>query len=125
MMLGLLSVSALGLAAIGVYGVLSYAVALRTTEIGIRMALGSTPVQVLGLIASNGFRTIVYGAAAGLLAAGIVTRLLSSLLFGVTIADPVAWAAAVVFLGSAAALACIIPAARASRVDPARVLAAE
>lgn len=125
MILALLSIGALGLAAIGIYGVLSYSVALRTPELGIRMALGSTPAQILGLIASAGLRTAFYGAAGGLAVAVILIRVLSSLLYGVTLADPLAWAAALFALCIAALIACALPAWRASQLDPATVLSAE
>jgi putative ABC transport system permease protein len=125
MVLTLLSACALGLAAIGIYGVLSYAVALRTWEIGIRIALGSTPGQVLGLIAASGMRTAMYGAAAGIAAAIALVRVLSSLVYGVGLSDPAAWASAVCALFAAAMAACVVPARRAAKVDPARVLAAE
>jgi ABC-type antimicrobial peptide transport system permease subunit len=109
---------ALVLAAIGVYGVMSYAVTRRTQEVGIRMALGARRSQVLGMVLREGMRTIVLALVVGLAAAAGVTRLLSSQLFGVSAVDPLTFATVPVLLSMVALAACYLPARRASRIDP-------
>jgi predicted permease len=109
---------ALILALVGVYGVLSYSVNQQTREIGIRVALGAKSSQVLGLIVAQGFRLAVGGLVLGIVAALLLTTLLSSLLFGINPHDPVTFGAVSLMLASAAILACYIPARRATRVDP-------
>ncbi len=116
---------ALLLAAVGVYGTLSYLVGERQQEIGVRMALGAARGSVLALILRRGLVLTVTGLALGLAGALVVTRLLESLLFGVRPADPLALAAGVAFMATVALLACYIPARRATRVDPMVVLRAE
>jgi ABC-type antimicrobial peptide transport system permease subunit len=106
------------LAAIGIYGLLSYSVSRRTGEIAIRMSLGAARRDVLGFVLGEGLRLAVVGAAAGLLAAHWVVRLFASFLFGVVPLDGLSYAAATVLLLGVAALASYLPAARASRVDP-------
>ncbi|MEZ5293719.1 MAG: ABC transporter permease [Vicinamibacterales bacterium] len=118
-------VMALVLAALGVYGILSYAVARRGREIGIRMALGASPGNVRTLMAASIGPAVAAGLAAGVLAALGATRLLQSMLFGVSPADPATFAAAVAVLGVVAALAAWRPAARAARIDPALVMREE
>jgi predicted permease len=109
---------ALLLAVIGVYGVTSYAVARRTHEVGIRMALGARGAQVLAMVVRQGMTTIALALAIGLAAAWGATRLLASQLFGVTATDPLTFAAVPLVLALTAFLACWFPARRASRIDP-------
>jgi predicted lysophospholipase L1 biosynthesis ABC-type transport system permease subunit len=112
------AVVALGLAAIGIYGVVAFVVAQRTREIGIRMALGARAADVLRLVLREGMAPVALGAGAGMIAALLATRALRSMLFGVTSLDPVSFAAAPLLLGTVALLACYLPARRATRVDP-------
>ncbi len=117
-LLGAFGVSALLLAVLGIYGVVAYGVTERTREIGLRMALGARPNDVLGLVVGQGGRLVVAGLGIGLLLAFGLTRLLSSLLFQVGTADPLTYGALVLALGGIALLACYLPARQASRVDP-------
>jgi predicted permease len=116
---------ALALAGLGVYGVMAYAVAQRQREIGVRLALGAAPSAIRGMILGQGARLALLGAAAGLLGAAALTRLLRTLLFGVNAFDPVTFAAVPVILGAMALLAAWIPARRATRVDPLLAIRAE
>ena len=109
---------ALALAAIGVYGVMSYAVAQRTHEIGVRTALGASPGRVLGLVLGGGLRLTLAGLAIGLGGALMLTRLLGSLVFGITAHDPLTLAGAATALAAVALSACYLPARRAARLDP-------
>jgi putative ABC transport system permease protein len=109
---------ALVLAAIGVYGVMSYTVARRTQEVGIRMALGAHRAQVLSMVLRQGMVTIVVAIALGLGVALAATRLLTTQLYGVSATDPFTFFAVPILLGLVALLACLVPAFRASRVDP-------
>jgi putative ABC transport system permease protein len=106
------------LAAIGLYGVMSYSVAQRTHEIGIRMALGAEPMQVLGMIFGQGFVIILVGILTGVLAAAGMAKLLENFLIGVQALDPLTFSGASFLLGLVALTACYIPAFRAMRVDP-------
>jgi len=118
LLLGIFAGLALVLAAVGIYGVMSYSVAQRTREIGIRMALGAQRADVLKLTIGQGLKLVVTGVAFGLAAAVIMTRLMSSLLFGVSATDPMTFVTISFVLVSVAVLASYIPALRATRVDP-------
>jgi putative ABC transport system permease protein len=109
---------ALIMAAIGIYGVLAYSVNQRTREIGLRMALGAQRGDVLRLIVREGMTVALIGVAAGLAGALALGRLLSSLVFGVAVRDPYTFAGVAVLLAGVALAACVLPARRASRVDP-------
>jgi predicted permease len=109
---------ALFLAAIGIYGVMAYSVAQRTQEIGVRMALGAQPLHVLRLIFGQSLMMLLIGTAIGLAGAFALTRLMSTLLFGVTATDPLTYVSVVGLLTFVALLACYIPARRAAKVDP-------
>jgi putative ABC transport system permease protein len=113
---------ALVLTLVGLYGVMSYSVAQRTNEIGIRLALGAQPRDVLLMIVKQGSQLIVVGLAIGLLGAYALTRWISSLLFGVTAKDPFTFVAAAAVLALVALLACYVPAWRATKVDPLEAL---
>jgi len=117
-LLGVFAGVALLLAAVGIYGVIATAAAARTTEIGIRMALGAQGSDVLRLVLKQGASLIAGGIAVGLLAGLAATRWLTHLLFEVTATDPLTFAFAAVLLTGAALLACYIPARRATKVDP-------
>jgi len=113
------------LAAIGLYGVIAYSVARRTREIGIRIALGARPGAVVALVMRQGLIVAASGLAAGCLLAAIAARVMSGALYGIGVADPISWVTAVLVLLAAAALANLIPAWRATRVDPSVALRTE
>lgn len=115
---GLFAGLALILAVIGVYGVMAYSVSQRTHEVGVRVALGAQRQDVLRLVVGEGMKLVGLGIALGIPAALGATRLLSTLLFGVTAADAVTYFAVALLLGGAALAACLAPARRATRVDP-------
>jgi len=116
---------ALFLAAVGLWGVVSFAVARRTREMGIRMALGSEPRGVVALMVRGGMRLVLIGGAVGLTAALLVSRGLSRFLFGVSALDPLTFAAGILVLLVTGALAAYVPARRASQADPVSALRAE
>jgi predicted permease len=124
-MMALAGGMALVIGIVGIYGVIAYVVSQRTREIGIRTALGAQPAELLRMIVRHGLALAGVGAALGLVAAAGLTRLMSSLLFGVTALDPVTYAAVSVLLISAAVLASYLPARRAIAVDPVQALRAE
>ena len=115
---GVFGLLALALAAVGIYGVIAYSTKLRTREIGIRMALGANPRDILRLVVGQGIRLTLIGGGIGLAASFLFSRLLSSLLFGVSPSDPFTFAGVTCLLAGAALFACYIPARRAMRVDP-------
>jgi hypothetical protein len=115
---GFFGMLALGLAAIGLYGITAYAVALRRAEIGIRMALGAQRFDVVRLALRQTIVATVFGLAAGLAAAAVLTRYLEALLFGIRPIDPVTFAAAPAILGIVTLVACLLPARRAATIDP-------
>ena len=116
--LGLFSVTALGLAGFGILGLIHYSVSQRTKEIGIRAALGASRTDVLHLVLAEAARLALWGAAVGLGAAVVLTRFMARLLFGVRPIDPVTFAGASIVLFLIALVASLIPAYRATRVDP-------
>jgi putative ABC transport system permease protein len=113
---------ALLIAAIGVYGLKAYDVSRRTREIGIRIALGASARNVLGLILRDGARTTVIGLAIGLALAAAIGKLVSGLLYQVSPFDPAVLTAAAAILAGAAVLACYVPARRATRIEPIEAL---
>ena len=121
-LMSVFAVSALLLAAMGLYGVISFVVSQRAQEFGIRLALGAKPRDILGLAFRPGFILTVTGTIVGLGAAIVVTRLMSSLLFGVSASDPITFAIVPVLLGIVTMAACFIPARRATRVSPMEAL---
>jgi len=118
-------VVALLLAAVGIYGVLSYAVARRTKEIGVRVALGAQTTTVLGMVVGDSMRPVAWGTLLGIAGALAVSRVLRGLVYGVGVTDPVSFGAAATTLIAVALLASWVPARRASRVDPIIALRAD
>jgi putative ABC transport system permease protein len=117
-LLGVFAIVALAIAAVGIYGVLAYSVTQRTREIGLRMALGAPRAGVLRLIVGEGMAVALVGVAAGLAAAYLLSGALESLVFGVQVHDPVTFGAVAAVLSAIAFAACVLPARRASHVDP-------
>ncbi|MFN2567199.1 MAG: ADOP family duplicated permease, partial [Gemmatimonadaceae bacterium] len=124
-LLGAFAAVAVVLAVAGIYGVMSYAVAQRTRELGIRMALGSTATQTVRFVARQGMWLVAAGIVAGFVGAAFGTRLLVSLLYGVSAFDPMTWVLAALLLAAAGLAATLVPSFRATRVDPAVTIRAE
>ena len=122
MLLTGLGVIGLILAAVGIYGVVAYFVTQRTSEIGLRMALGATPGRVLRLVVGQGLRPVVLGIVIGGVLAGVASRLLASLVYGISTRDPVTFELGPVILAAVAFAACVVPARRATRVEPTKAL---
>jgi putative ABC transport system permease protein len=125
LLLGLFATLALLLASVGIYGVRSYSVAQRTREIGIRIALGARRADVLQMTVKQGLRLVSAGMLLGLAAAFLLTRVLASLLFGISATDPVTFIGISLVLLAVAILASYLPALRATKVDPITALRAQ
>jgi len=125
LLLIIFAATALLLSAVGIYGVMSYAVTRRTHELGIRAALGASRREIVGLVLRQGMKLAAIGLAAGLVAAVALTRFMADLLYGVRPADPATLIAVTLLLGGIALLACYIPAQRATAVDPVVALRCE
>jgi putative ABC transport system permease protein len=119
---GIFAALAVILAAVGIYGVMSYTVSQRTHEIGVRMAIGAQRGDVLKLVIKQGLKLTIIGAAIGVGGGFGLTRLISRYLYGVTATDPLTYILVSVFLAGVAVIACSIPARRAAKVDPAVAL---
>jgi putative ABC transport system permease protein len=117
-LVGGMGVLALVLAAVGVFGLLAYTVSRRTREIGIRMALGARPQEVLALVLRQGLRLVLVGEVLGLVLALVLTRFMSGFVFGVSPADPVTYLGSALLLAAVGVLAGYLPAMRAARIDP-------
>ena len=113
---------ALLLAAVGLYGVMAYFVSQRTREIGIRLALGARRIDVLRLVISQGLKLVAIGAAIGLAGAFATSRIVQSLLYGLSWTDPATFIGGTLLLTAVTVLACYLPARRAARVDPIEAL---
>jgi len=106
------------LAALGIYGVLAYAVSQRTREIGVRMALGAHALDVVRMVAAGGLKLVGLGLIIGMAAAFVLTRWMEKILYGVKATDPATYALVAAVLIGVATLACVIPARRAASIDP-------
>ena len=124
-MTGVFGAVALGLAVVGIFGVVSYVAAQRTREIGVRIALGAQRREILELVVGQGMRPIAAGICAGIVGAVALTRFIGTLLFGVAPLDPLTFGIVIVLLTAVGLIACWIPAQRATRVDPLTALRAE
>jgi putative ABC transport system permease protein len=116
--LSIFALIALVLAAVGIYGVMSYSVSQRTHEIGVRMALGARPRDVLRIIVKQGITLVGIGLGIGLIGAAALSRVMESLLFGIGATDAATFVLVSLLLSAIALLACFIPARRATKVDP-------
>jgi ABC-type antimicrobial peptide transport system permease subunit len=125
LLLSVFAAVALGLAAIGVYGVMSYLVHQGTRELGIRLALGASPRGIMRLIVGSGLHIALLGVGLGLAGAWMLTRFMQSLLFGVDATDPLTFAVIPVVLAAVTLVACYLPARRATRIDPVVCLRSE
>jgi len=121
-LLGLFAGLALLLATIGVYAVMSFAVRLRTNEIGVRVALGAQPWNIWWLVIDSGARIVLTGIGIGMVGAFVMTKLLSALLYGVTATDPITFGGVALLLACVALLACYVPARQAMHIDPVAAL---
>jgi putative ABC transport system permease protein len=122
---GIFGLLGMVLASVGIYGVMAYMVAQRTNEIGLRMALGARPWDVLRLVVGQGMRLTLAGIVMGIVAGLVATRLMGSLLFGVSTSDPVTFGAVSVLVAAVALIAGWLPARRAARIDPVLALRQE
>jgi putative ABC transport system permease protein len=120
--LGVFALTALLLAALGIYGVMAYCVSRRTNEIGVRIALGASMANIVRMVLYQGARLALIGVGIGLAGSLVLGRLLSSFLFGVTAYDPITFLLVVTILTLAALMACLIPARRAGKIDPMEAL---
>jgi putative ABC transport system permease protein len=125
LLLAIFAAVAMALAATGIYSVISYSVTQRTQEVGVRMALGARPGDVVRLILKQGLTLTLIGVAAGVLGALAAARVMSGLLYGVTATDPATFVAISLLLVIVATLACYLPARRAARVEPIAALRCE
>jgi ABC-type antimicrobial peptide transport system permease subunit len=122
---GIFGTVALGLAVVGIFGVVSYVAAQRTREIGVRIALGAQAREIVALVIGQGMRPVAAGIAAGVAGAAGVTRFMKTLLFGVAPVDALTFTSVVMLVAAVGLVACWIPARRALRVDPIAALRAE
>jgi putative ABC transport system permease protein len=118
LLIALFSSVALLLSAVGLYGTLAYSVSLRKREIGVRIALGAQTSNILRLVIRQGLKLVCFGLIVGIVSALILVRFIDSILYGISASDPVSLGLAVVVLGLAAVLACLLPALRATRINP-------
>jgi hypothetical protein len=125
LLLGSLAVAALALALAGIAGVLAYSVSTRTAEIGVRLALGASARQVLGLVVAQGMRPVLAGMAVGLAGAAVLSRVMSNLLFGVTALDAATYGTVATALALVAVASCYLPARQVLHVDPVITLRSE
>jgi ABC-type antimicrobial peptide transport system permease subunit len=122
LLLAVFAIVALALAVIGIYGMLSYSVAQRTREIGLRMTLGAQRTDVMRLVIGHGMKLAIAGVGLGLIASFALTRTMKNLLFGVSATDPITFGSITLLLAVVALLACWIPARKATKVDPIEAL---